>query len=303
MTSLNNTISSHGNVIARQLTSSRFLKLHHLRTLCQIILIVLLARQLAIITWQLLPDNTLEQSTVQSIRAQIPAARSTGNTNPLSSLESLQLFGKPPAPQQVQAPAPEDVPVSRLAVRITGLVASNNPDESLVIIRSGSSDATYRPGDTLKGTRATVDTIYADRVIIRNGERYESLLMYPDEANKRPVQRTTQKTTTIHPAKSNTVADIRRKLQDKPDSWAEIVTISPVRRDGELQGYRVNPAQYPDYFTQLGLKANDMAVAINGYDLTDTNEAMKVIGQLSSMNQISLTIERDGQRFEIDLSS
>ena len=81
------------------------------------------------------------------------------------------------------------------------------------------------------------------------------------------------------------------------------MTISPVRRDGELQGYRVNPAQYPDYFTQLGLKANDMAVAINGYDLTDTNEAMKVIGQLSSMNQISLTIERDGQRFEIDLSS
>ena len=299
MTSLNNTISSHGSVIARQLTSFRFLKLHHLRTLCQIILIVLLARQLAIITWQLLPDNTLEQSTVQSIRAQIPAARNTSNINPLSSLESLQLFGKPPAPQQVQAPAPEDVPVSRLAVRITGLVASNNPDESLVIIRSGSTDATYRPGETLKGTRAKVDTIYADRVIIRNGERYESLLMYPDEARKSPAIRTT----TINRSKSSAVADIRRKLQDKPDSWAEIVTISPVRRDGELQGYRVNPAQYPDYFTQLGLKSNDMAVAINGYDLTDTNEAMKVIGQLSSMNQISLTIERDGQRFEIDLSS
>ena len=212
MTSLNNTISSHGSVIARQLTSSRFVKLHHLRTLCQIILIVLLARQLAIITWQLLPDNTLEQSTVQSIRAQIPAARNTSDINPLSSLESLQLFGKPPVAQQVRAPAPEDVPVSRLAVRITGLVASNNPDESLVIIRSGSSDATYRPGDTLKGTRATVDTIYADRVIIRNGERYESLLMYPDEARKSPAI----KATTVNRSKSSAVADIRRKLQDKP---------------------------------------------------------------------------------------
>ena len=297
MTSLNNTIISHGSVIARQLTSSGFFQLRHIRTLCQVTLIILLARQLAIITWQLLPDNPPGYSTTQSIRTQIPAAQNTLSNNPLSSLENLQLFGKPPAPQQ--APAPEDVPVSRLAVRITGLVASSNPDESLVIIRSGSSDATYRPGDTLKGTRAKVDRIYADRVIIRNGERYESLLMYPDEARKSPA-------TSKNRSKSGTVADIRRKLLDKPDSWAEIVTISPVRRDGELQGYRVNPARYPDYFTQLGLKANDMAVAINGYDLTDTSEAMEameVIGQLSSMNQISLTIERDGQRFEIDLSS
>ncbi|MBO9495168.1 type II secretion system protein GspC [Thalassotalea sp. G20_0] len=297
MTSLNNTIISHGSVIARQLTSSGFFRLHHLRTLCQAILIILLARQLAMITWQLLPDNPTGHSTVQSIKAQIPAAQTTASNNPLSSLENLLLFGKPPAPQQT--PVPEDVPVSRLAVRITGLVASSNPDESLVIIRSGSSDTTYRPGDTLKGTQAKVDTIYADRVIIRNGERYESLLMYPDEARKSPAIQTTSETR----PKSRAVADIRRKLQDKPESWAEIVTISPVRRDGKLQGYRVNPAKYPDYFSQLGLKANDMAVAINGYDLTDTSEAMKVIGQLSSMTQLSLTIERDGQRFEIDLSS
>lgn len=280
-------------------TSFKFLNTRFLVTACQIILVIFLAHQLALITWQLIPEKSIDagspvfNKSIKSIQQKSP------QSNPLSSLESLRLFGKPPVPQQEQARAPEDVPVSRLAVRITGLVASNNPDESLVIIRSGSSDATYHPGDTLKGTRAKVDTIYTDRVIIRNGERYESLLMHPDEARKSPAI----KATTVNRSKSSAVADIRRKLQDKPDSWAEIVTISPVRRDGELQGYRVNPAQYPDYFTQLGLKANDLAVAINGYDLTDTNEAMKVIGQLSSMNQISLTIERDGQRFEMDLSS
>ncbi len=236
---------------------------------------------------------------VQTIKAPILAAPDTDSTNPLASLESLQLFGKPPAPQQVQAPVPEDVPVSRLAVRITGLVASSNPEESLVIIRSGATDSTYRPGEMLKGTRAKVETIYADRVIIRNGERYESLLMYPDEAQKIPVRTAS----TINASKSNAITDIRKKLLDKPESWTEVVTISPVRRDGALQGYRVNPARYPEHFAQLGLKPDDMAVAINGYDLTNTTEAMKVMGQLSSMSQISLTIERNGQRFEIDLSS
>ena len=299
MTSLNHKINNHKSTIARQLTPtglfSKTKAITWLKPLIQAALLILITRQLAIITWQLVPDNSPATTHSKNIQPYTPTNKNAEPNNSLSVLNGLYLFGKPSVSQK---PEPKNVPVSRLAVRITGLVASSNPKESLVIIRSGSVDTTYRPGETLRGTQATVDTIYADRVIIRNGGRYESLLMYPGEVKKRSAA-----AVNTQPKSKKTVAELRKKLLANPESWTEIVTISPVRKDGRLHGYRVNPARYPQQFAQLGLKPNDLAIAINGYDLTNNSEAMKIMSQLSSISQLSLTIERDGQRFEIDLSS
>lgn len=307
MTSLTDKISNYGSLLTHNPTSFRFLNTRTFVTICQLILVIFLARQLALITWQILPDNNRDAAgpvfsrSLSSIQQRIQ--KEGPHSDPLAQLDSLHLFGQPPKAQQIAAPVPEAVPVSRLAVKITGLVASTIPEQSLAIIRSGSTDSTYRPGDTLKGTQARIERIYPDRVIIRNGVRFESLLMYPDEAQK--------KTHTIVSApqqqKVRVSNDLRKRLQEKPSSWTDIVSISPVRENGELQGYRINPSRDPKQFEQLGLKPNDMAVAINGYDLTNTREALKIISQLSNpkvtLDQVSLTIERDGQRFEVDLSS
>ncbi|WP_067515270.1 type II secretion system protein GspC [Endozoicomonas ascidiicola] len=295
----NNKTSSNGHIFTSRKSFFRRINIIYLKYFFLLILILLIARESAQITWLLMSDANstpaeLQQDLQQNKTVTIP------DQSDLHQLKSLQLFGQPPIP--VKKSVPKDIPVSRIAARITGLVFSSNPEGSLAIIRSGSSDLTYRKGDTLKGTQATVDAIYSDRVIIQNGVRYESLLMYPEEASKKIATNNTVTATHIKKSSKN-ISDLKTQLQEKPESWSEIVTISPIRRDGKLQGYRINPAKYPQYFSELGLKPNDMAIAINGFDLTDNNEAMKVIGQLSSLQQISLTIERDGQRFEIDLSS
>ena len=301
--SLTDKISNHGSFLTHKPTSFRFLNTRILVTICQIILVIFLAHQLALITWQIIPEKNNNATMPAFGRSLSSIQKQSIQSDALAQLDSLHLFGQPPKVQQIAAPAPEAVPVSRLAVKITGLVASTIPENSLAIIRSGSTDSTYRPGDTLKGTQARIESIYPDRVIIRNGVRFESLLMYPDEAQKKPQALATFSHQRPQQQKVSVSNDLRKRLQEKPSSWTEIVSISPVREGGEVRGYRINPSRHPKAFEQLGLKPNDMAVAINGYDLTNTSEALKIISQLPTLDQVSLTIERDGQRFEVDLSS
>lgn len=269
-------------------------------TLCQIFFVIIIVRQLALITWQLLPEKTpataarLVQNTVITT-----SQNNRSSADPLAQLDSFNLFGQPEKTATAKNLAPISAPVSRLAAKITGLVVSTSQADSLAIIRVNSSDKTYQIGDTIQGTRARLESIYPDRVILRNGERYESLLMYPDETQNNRANHAVS----ANAVRKSTVAQLRQKLLQNPNSWSDIVTISPVRKDNKLLGYRVNPARSAKQFALLGLKPNDMAVAINGYDLTNTSEALKIMSQLSSLTDITLTIERDGQRFEIDLSS
>ena len=259
--------------------------------LCQIILVIILAKQLALLTWQLVP--------VEESDSHWQASQQTANlkqqANPYSTLTALHLFGQPPVEEKAQKQAPDKVPVSRLAARISGIVSSSNPSRSLAIIKVGGSDKTYRIGETLKGTRAKVHEIYPDRVILVNGNRFESLLMYPDEANRKPRPAARPQPTSVKQA----IARVR----SNPASLTDIVSISPVQTNGELQGYRITPTRHPELFKQLGLKPGDLAVAINGHDLTDQAEAMKILTSLPGLNQISLTVEREGQQYQIDISS
>ena len=41
---------------------------------------------------------------------------------------------------------------------------------------------------------------------------------------------------------------------------------------------------------------------MNGYDLTDTNQAMQVMGQIQDMTEITLVVDRNGDRQTVTLN-
>ena len=279
-------------------TGFKYADIQTATTIFLIICVVLIARQLAIITWQLLPSAAPPLSSVLSF-APITPSQASSRQDLWPQLSDLHLFGVPPK-REVATARLVNVPVSRLAAKITGLVASSNPEHSFVILRHGATSHTYRIGDQLKGQRLLIERIDHDRVIIRNGSRFESLLMYPDElSDKTNVNQ--QTVASLMP--SDLVSQIPKVMTDFPASLADIITISPVKNGSALSGYRINPGKNPDYFRRFGLQSNDIAVALNGYDLTKSIEAMKVFSQLSTLKQASLTVVRNGQRLDIDLSS
>lgn len=255
------------------------------------LLLILIAQQGAVLTWRLVDiAQPVSSPSWQPQRPTAPAASPTGGD--LGPLARLALFGKvPPAntPKPVRVAA--DAPKTRLNVQLAGVLASSDPAFSIAIIANGGKQNSYGVDDTIDGTQARIREVYADRVIIEHQGRDETLMLDGEEYGK-PLPASQS-------ANEPDLGQVRQSLLQNPGKLTDYLAISPVRIDGKMAGYRLNPGREPALFTQLGLQANDLAVSINGLDLRDNGQAMQAMQQLSSATEVTVTVERDGQRYDI----
>lgn len=276
------------------LPSSGLKKIHWQRGIpvIEVALVILLASQFAGMTWSFVGHNSDELPRWSASRSSRSSSSAASNNYP--ALSQLHLFGEPviEIPEAVIAVQDiRDIPRSQLQARVTGLVTHPVATQSIAIIRNGNREESYRIGDSIHRTSAEITMIYPDRVIVENNGQQEALLLYPNEPD-RPVQQTITQ---------GTVKEVRQQLLENPQSLMELVSITPVRQNGALLGYRVNPRSNPELFQSVGLISNDLAVSINGFDLTDTQEAMQAFRELPEARQVVLTVEREGQLQNIEV--
>ena len=264
-------------------------KQHWLVTVLECLLILVLMNQLAILIWQLLNHSKPDiptYSSVTSVRDDLP------EQNGYSGLDQYHFFGvvapeiKAPSAQKQRDVA--SIPRSRLPLKLTGLLAHSNPKLAIAVIESKGQQGSYRLGDKVGSRKAEIVDIKTDRVIVSVKGKEEALMLYPD-----------QKTSTVTEfPRSKTLQD----LVASPEKITELISISPVRRGGSLVGYRVNPKQNSKFFYQSGLKNNDLVTALNGMDLTDSAQAVEVLNNLETLQQIDLTVVREGMLHQVELS-
>lgn len=273
---------------------------------------LLLAAQ---ITWKLVP-------TTSSPSAWSPTAVTTGKGAgqvDLAALQQLGLFGTAaPKSEQPKAEVVEtvtDAPKTTLSIQLTGVVASTADQKGLAIIESSGSQETYSLGDKIKGTSASLKEVYADRIIITNAGRYETLmldgLVYTSQS---PANQQLQKAkgdkvevaSRVDQRKnaeiSQELAESRSELLADPSKITDYIAISPVKQGENVVGYRLNPGKDVNLFKQAGFKANDLAKSINGYDLTVMSQALEMMSQLPELTEVSIMVEREGQLVEIMFS-
>ncbi|NRB22836.1 type II secretion system protein GspC [Shewanella sp.] len=272
--------------------------------------LVLVIYLLAQITWKIIPVA----DGAQTWRPTPVSSRSKSDVN-IGELQQLALFGR--LDSNASRPKVEtvvemitDAPKTSLSIQLTGVVASTIQQKGLAVIASSGSQNTYGLGDKIKGTSASLKEVYADRIIITNSGRYETLMLdglkyeTNSQANKQLQQ--AKSVRKIDQRKNKQVAqEIKRSREEllaDPSKITDFLSISPVRRNGELSGYRLNPGKNRELFKQAGFKANDLAKSMNGYDLTSMSQSMEVMAQLSELTEISLMVERDGQLIEIMFS-
>ena len=63
-----------------------------------------------------------------------------------------------------------------------------------------------------------------------------------------------------------------------------------------MRGYRVYPGRDRKHFTELGLRPGDLIKDIDGAALTNPQQASQVFQSLGDKQQVSVTVERNGQR-------
>lgn len=266
-------------------------------------LLLILALYLAAqVSWKAVPIST------SNVRWQ-PTPTSVGHNAAvdIAAIQHIGLFGKSNNPKAgaAQQQAPElitDAPKTSLSILLTGVVASTAERRGVAVIESQGSQDTYSLGDKIKGTSASLKEVYADRIIITNNGRYETLMLdglkfQPNSDANTQLQQAKQQT-----AELDNAQEIRDDVMANPDKLSDYIAISPVQQDGELVGYRLNPGKNAKMFSSAGFKPNDLAKSINGYDLTDGAQALEIMGQLSELTDISVMVERESQLIEISLS-
>ncbi|GAA0791241.1 MULTISPECIES: type II secretion system protein GspC [Pseudomonadati] len=274
-----------------------------------LIVALLLAAQ---ITWKLMPmsDN---QATWQPSPISSTAAKQVE----LDAVRDLLLFGKHDAgatkPKVEVVEQITDAPKTNLSIQLTGVVASTAEQNGLAIIESSGSQETYSLGDKIKGTSASLKEVYADRIIITNAGRYETLMLdglkyitqsevnqqlQQAKSNQRNVQQVDRRNSEF----STELANSREELLADPSKITDFIAISPVQKDGEVAGYRLNPGKDAALFKQAGFQPSDLAKSINGFDLTDMGQALEVMAQLPELTEMSVMVEREGQLVEIMFS-
>ncbi|WP_373682300.1 type II secretion system protein GspC [Vibrio aestuarianus] len=267
-----------------------------------LLLLILSAWIMGKMVW-LLQQNTFD------VAPWVPTSSSsttaTQQSLDLSSLQQGDLFGRYSEEKaEVVQTVIKDAPKTSLSLLLVGVVASNEPSRSLAVIANRGSQATYGVNEVIEGTRAKLKAVLVDRVIIDNSGRDETLMLDGVDYHRPSVQ--VPEKVIASNARGNNPASEEEKLDDiriaisrNPQEIFKYVRLSQVKRDDKVLGYRVSPGKSPELFESVGLQNDDIAIQLNGQDLTDPDAMSKIFQSVSELTEINLTVERDGQPHDI----
>lgn len=270
-----------------QLTLINKKHMHYAPHIAMLVTLLLIGQQLAKLSWRMiLPaySPAIEMNDAPEISPLIPA--------PKTELPVFTLFGR--AEKKPQSSAHDEsldqAPLSSLKLRITGLLASSDAARSIVIMAKGNQQVSLMTGDSTPGNEARIIAILRDRIIVNYRGRNEAILLADDGSMKAAV------------APDTALNSPLSKIRQQPQNIRNYLNISPVMVNEQLSGYRLNPGKDPTLFRESGLHENDLAVALNGLDLRDRQQAQQALKQLPELSEITLTVEREGQRQDIYLA-
>lgn len=261
---------------------------------------------LAQLVWALVP-RTPELETIDVAPpgnlSGVVADSSSGGVN-IETIASAHLFGE--ASKELPNPAPpttptEDLEETTLALTLKGTMAGNDNKLTLAIIEDNSrEEKIYSIGDSVT-SGATLDSVYTDQVVLNRNGNLEALKLPKDlPAGSAPVRRPTASTRTAAPAQS---ASIQNVLTQNATKLADVIRPTPYFVEGQQQGYRVYPGRDRKQFAALGLRPGDLIKDIDGASLTDPQQAMQIFQNLGNADQVSVTVERNGQPEVLVLST
>lgn len=268
-----------------------------------LLLVIAIAWQLARIIWLLVPGSAADDPITVSPaerRAAAVAGQAAGGADP-EAIAAAHLFGA----AGVEAPIPRETVAeleeTRLNLALKGTIAAENARQSIAIIADTRNDEKIYSIDDTVVPGTTLHAVYTDRVVLNRSGVLEVLRLPQDfpPSSAAPVRRSepaVSRTTEVNPSIQAVVSANATKL-------ADVIRPTPYFVAGQQQGYRVYPGRDRRQFAALGLRPGDLIKEIDGAALTDPQQAMQIFQNLGNADQVSVTVERNGQPEVLVLST
>lgn len=265
------------------------------------LLILFLAWALGQLVWLAAGSSTISLAT-SVIKSTKINSNSESSAYELDQLINLNLFGLYNAAIPIAGNA-ITAPRTNLNLTLVGLVANSAPSRGLAVIANSGSQSIYGVGETITGTGVVLRQVMVDRVILRNSGRDEALMLegvdYTKDTQSLENKEQNKLQSKTPQAGKADLSNIKAEILKNPQSLLKFITLSQARDGQNIIGYRLGPGSDPRLFKESGLKNGDVAVSINGVDLTNPSEMNKIWQSLSDASEIILTVRRDGQLHKI----
>lgn len=276
--------------------SNSFLRYQvHARIVALIALTVYLISFLAEITWQLVPSA----APVVDVRSKITQRQQAPSfVAKLDRITAANLFGEAQTKNTAAvAVAVTDAPETNLNLNLSGTVFSNDPALGVAVIEHRGQQEHYQVGEKIDGTNVTLQRIFVDRVIIKNGRRDETLMLDGVDFARMTQPQAVIQSPQVKAAPSAETISAISSLRASPQSFTDYLSVSRVK-----DGIRVTPGKDASLFKMAGLKAGDIVTELNGSDLSDMSQLGQAMIAMRTATLLQMTIKRDDEYRNIELN-
>lgn len=266
-----------------------------------LLLVIAIAWQLARIIWLLMPGSSAGDATIVApSQLRTPAAAAAGLVD-VQAIAGAHILGEAGATPVIETPVEsfEDLAETRLSLSLKGTNVLTEGMSSAIIADNRNEEKVYFIRDAV-AAGATLHAIYADRVVLNRSGTLE-VLKLPRDFDK-GATRTRRSTTTVSRAAA-APQSIQNVITENAAKLANVIRPTPYYVSGQMQGYRVYPGRDRKQFAALGLRPGDLIKDIDGNALTDPQQAAQIFQNLGNTEQVSVTVERNGQQEVLQLTT
>jgi len=290
------------------LISDSWLKIlvdQRLITIVTLILVALLAYQISLLIWQVVPQPDLKPYAARLSQPQNTkeTGKSLSTQQKVQEIARANLFGK--VYQQTSKPVEvKDAPKSTLNYKIRGIYYSEDQALASVILQKGAQKTLfYRLGDEVD-RNIYIDQIQPDHVLISRNGRLEKLVLEKPKAdmNKALASRGNLNTNLPVSSSAQVLKSYRRRYENNPMALAKRFQAIPVEENGRNIGYKLKPLRGESLLKKLELQKDDVFVEINGIGLDKPFQALDALKSLTTAQNVSLTVLRNGNRETLDFN-
>ena len=189
------------------------------------------------------------------------------------------------------------------------LIALYHASDVLVVtVTKGNKSTVLSKGEPVYGfILSSAGANYA--IFMKGGRSFKLLLNNDKNIGKSSYSKRSRPRTSIKAPNKGIADEDGRKLINRnlltsytknvDKIWKDI-GIGENKQNGRLNGFKINFVKRGSDFEKLGLKRGDVLLAINAEPLDSYGAAMNFFKEIDTIDNLTLTVERNGQSEEIE---
>lgn len=259
-------------------------------------LVLMLARQLAGITWALVPGAALDAPPPVVNAATVPAAPPSQVAD-IQRIVDADLFGEYVEQPAGPAAQPLEAPETELDLSLSATVSgASTAAFGVAVIANGGVERTYSANEEIEGTGgAVLQAIHSDRVILDVAGQLQTLRLPRSDAAENGLVLTTAEPNPVALQRTAASAFSPETISgDHASRLSRIAHAVPHVEQGTMVGFRLAPRADPAPFEALGFAPGDVVTEINGAALREPGQAPEVFERLAESGQANVVVIRDG---------